>query len=349
MRMCNVVLSTEPKGGKGGVATVVPMHLEVLGAMGAVEFIPTHDGGYLGKVWPWIKAFPRVIGAKRRHRGAKCVFHLHPGSGFCLIRMLILAVFVRYGLRRPVLVYLHTPYLDRYLDSWYWRGVLSGLVKCANRVIVLTSYALGLLGAHGLADTARVVPNPFSPPVDRLEKRLRNDGAVTVLAMGRLVEGKGFMETLYAMPHLPENYRLIIAGEGELKEAVGDVIASLGLGHRVSMSGWVAGDKKEELLLSADVFCLPSRVDSFGMSFIEAQVYDVPIVAYSHEPVIEVIREHGGVFVDSLNPKAIAMAIEKANDLNAEMTPGGGKEWVRDSFGIDRTRHRLSSVIEEVA
>lgn len=349
MSMCNVVLSTEPKGGKGGVATVVPMHLEVLGALGAVEFIPTHDGGSLGKFWPWLKAFPRVIGAKRRHRVAKCVFHLHPGSGFCLIRMLILAVFVRHVLRRPVLVYLHTPYLDRYLDSRYWRGVLTGLVKCADRVIVLTSYALGLLGAHGLADTARVVPNPFSPPAVRLEKRLRKNGVVTVLAMGRLVEGKGFMETLNAVPHLPENYRLVIAGEGELKEAVDNAIEKLGLTHRVSMSGWVAGDKKEELLLSADVFCLPSRVDSFGMSFIEAQVYDVPIVAYSHAPVIEVIRERGGVFVDSLSPKAIAMAIEKANNLNSEITPGGGREWVRDSFGIERTRHRLSLVIEEVA
>lgn len=349
MRMCNVVLSTEPKGGKGGVATVVPMHLEVLSAMGAVEFIPTHDGGSLGKFWPWLKAFPRVIGAKRRHRGAKCVFHLHPGSGFCLIRMLILAVFVRYCLRRPVLVYLHTPYLDRYLEGRYWRGVLAVLVKCADRVIVLTSYAQGLLALHGLADTARVVPNPFSPPGAHLEKRLRNDGVVTVLAMGRLVEGKGFMETLNAMSHLPENYRLIIAGEGELKKSVGDAIDRLGLGHRVLMSGWVVGEKKEALLLSADVFCLPSRVDSFGMSFIEAQVYDVPIVAYSHEPVIEVIRERAGVFVDSLEPKAIAMAIERANQLNSEMMPGGGKEWVRDSFGLERTRRRLSSVIEEVA
>ncbi|WP_165418506.1 glycosyltransferase family 4 protein [Dyella amyloliquefaciens] len=331
------------------MATVVPMHLEVLGAMGAVEFIPTHDGGPLGKFWPWLKAFPRVIGAKRRHRDARCVFHLHPGSGFCLIRMLILAAIVRYGLRRPVLVYLHTPYLDRYLNGWYWRGVLSGLVKCADRVIVLTSYALGLLEAHGLADTTRVVPNPYSPSDARKERQLSRDGGVTVLAMGRLVEGKGFMETLYAMPHLPENYRLIIAGEGELNEAIGEAIDSLGLRRRVLMSGWVEGDKKEELLLSADVFCLPSRVDSFGMSFIEAQVYDVPIVAYAHEPVIEVIREHGGVFVDSLNPKAIAMAIKKANDLNSEMRPGSGKKWVCDSFGIERTRHRLSSVIKEVA
>lgn len=349
MRMCNVVLSTEPSGGKGGVATVVPMYLEVLGAMGSVEFIPTHDGSALGKLWPWMKSFHRTIAAIRRNRDQKCVFHLHPGSGFCLIRMLILAVFLRYGLRRPVLVYLHTPYLDRYLASGFWRSVLSGLVKCADRVIVLTSYALGLLRARGLADNARVVPNPYKPLDNLSEKHLPSDGSVTVLAMGRLVEGKGFMETLNAMPHLPENYRLVIAGDGELKEAISAAIDNLGVGHRVLMSGWVFADKKEELLLSANVFCLPSKVDSFGMSFVEAQVYDVPIVAYSHEPVTEVIREHGGIFVDSLDPKTVAAAIAKANDLNAAIKPGSGREWVSETFGIERIRRRLSLVVEEIA
>lgn len=348
MRMCNVVLSTEPGRGKGGVATVIPMYLEVLGGMGAVEFIPTHDGGSLGKFWPWIKSFVRAVNVAKRHRGRNCIFHLHPGSGFCLIRMMLLAAFLRYGLRRSVLVYLHTPYLDRYLDSWLWRSVLWTLIKCADRVVVLTSYAFDLLRTKGLANTARVVPNPYRPAETRNEKHVPGDGGITVLTMGRLVEGKGFMETLNAMPHLPANYKLIIAGDGQLKEAIGNAIDNLGLAHRVSMTGWVFAGKKEELLLSANVFCLPSKVDSFGMSFVEAQVYDVPIVAYSHPPVVEVVREQGGVFVDSLKPEAIAGAIKKANDLNATLLPGSGRQWVHETFGIERIRRRLSLVIEEI-
>lgn len=349
MKMCNVVLSTEPRGGKGGVATVIPMYLEALKMLGDTEFIPTHvGGGITGKIWPWIRSFWRSFGVVRKRREFDLVFHLHPGSGFCLLRMLLLAAFLRSGLRQHVIVYLHTPYLEQYLQNVFWRLIISLLIKCSDREIVLTSYARRLLEEAGISNNAAVIPNPYRIAEPHTKKCLPKDGSVTVLAMGRLVDGKGFVETLEAMTHLPDYYRLVIAGDGQLSEEIRDLIVKRRLNKKVEMRGWVFDDEKDELLSTANVFCLPSRVDSFGMSFVEAQEYDLPIVAYAHPPVTEVIRPLGGVFVQSLDAAEIADAITRANDLNSTIERGSGREWILARFGIDRISRELKLVIEEI-
>ena len=349
MNLCNVVLSTEPRGGKGGVATVIPMYLEALGKLGRTEFIPTHTNrGVSGKFVPWFFAFFRCAGVIVRGRGSQIVFHLHPGSGFCIIRMLILAFFLRYVAKQYVLIYLHTPYLDAYLNSKFWRPIVGALVRCSDRVIVLTSYARDLLKSHNIIGQVRIVPNPFRADCCRANKATRINENVTILIMGRLVSGKGFVETVRAMAELPENFHLVVAGEGELGDQIRDEISLNNLESRVKMTGWIFGSEKEEYLAKANVFCLPSKVDSFGMSFVEAQCYDLPIVAFRHPPVMEVIRPCAAVFVDIVEPKNLSQAIEAANGLNSIIVAGSGARWVEESFGVGKISESLSEIISDV-
>jgi glycosyltransferase involved in cell wall biosynthesis len=344
--LCNVVLSTEPRGGKGGVATVIPMYLEALSQLGRTKFIATHSGRNVwGKFAPWLASFFRCLILIATRRRTKIVFHLHPGSGFCLIRMLILAIFLRGIARQRVLVFMHTPYLEKYLESMVWKAIIGALVRCAHRTIVLTRYARNLLEKYGLAERTDVIPNPFrgNPRISGRTKEVGN--VINVLTMGRLVKGKGIIETVKAMVALPENYRLSVAGDGDLAEELKREIQSHGLDSRVRLLGWISGSEKDELLASSSVFCLPSKVDSFGMSFVEAQYYGLPIVALRHPPVMEVIRHDAAIFVDSLAPDVLALAIEKANELNGSLSPGSGAHWVDDSFGVGHTSLLLRSTI----
>lgn len=349
MKLCNVVLSTEPRGGKGGVGTVVPMYIEALNRLGETEFYPTHNGRRAwGKFGPWMLSFIRCLGAIVRHRDEHLIFHLHPGSGICLIRMLLLAAYLKRLAGQRVFVYLHTPYLDQYLESEFWRRVIGNLIRCADRSVVLTEYARSLLERYGLSSRSCVIPNPYRCRRAGPLKVKATPDAVLVLALGRLVDGKGFVETVRAFAHLPENYRLVIAGDGELMSQLRDEIALLGIAGRAELTGWISGDRKNELLAHADVFCLPSRVDSFGMSFVEAQCYDLPIVAYRHPPVMEVIRPGAAVFVDSLDEKTIAAAIEEAADMARKGRLGDGPEWVREAFGISHVAELLKGAIGDV-
>lgn len=346
MTLCNVVLSTEPRGGKGGVATVIPMYLEALSKLGCTKFIPTHSGQHIwGKFAPWLGSFLRCLIVIATRRRSKIVFHLHPGSGFCIIRMLTLAIFLRGIARQHVLVFMHTPYLERYLKNTVWRLIIGTLIRSVDRTIVLTTYARNLLDKYGLAGTADVIPNPFHGNV-RPTGRMKEIGdVINVLTMGRLVKGKGILETVKAMVALPENYHLVVAGDGELEGELRKEIHFHSLESRVRMLGWISGSEKAELLASASVFCLPSKVDSFGMSFVEAQHYDLPIVAFRHPPVMEVIRQDAAVFVDSLEPNVLSLAIEKANELNSRLPRESGARWVDDSFGVTHISLLLRSTI----
>ncbi|MFC0396822.1 glycosyltransferase family 4 protein [Paraburkholderia rhizosphaerae] len=347
-RICNVVLSTEPSNGKGGVATVVPMHLQVLKTMGRAVFIPTHNGaGAWGKVGPWLIAFPRCLYVMSQARREKVVFHLHPGSGLCLLRMLAIATFLRACGRKHV-VYLHTPYLEQYMSSGLWRRVIGCLSRLSSRTVVLSFFAMSLLRTHGLAAKAAVVPNPYQPGPQPGERLALPANEHIVLVMGRLVPGKGILESVRALSHLPASYRMIVAGDGPLRNQIEKEAVLLGLAGRVEFPGWVSGGDKEVLLRRASVFCLPSTVDSFGMSFIEAQCHDVAIVAFRHPPVMEVLRQEWAVIVDCLEPATLACAIVNAAELTESIPRGSGREWVNSSFGIARIGRLLRRQIDSI-
>ncbi|SPB14046.1 glycosyl transferase family 1 [Caballeronia novacaledonica] len=350
MTAIHVVLSTEPKGGKGGVATVIPLHLELLGAFGGVVHIPTHRSiPVWGKLVPWLISFFGCINVTRRYAGTKKLFHVHPGSGFCLLRMLALTAFLRLLLRQSVFVYLHTPYLERYLESRFWRHLIAALVRLSTRTVALTRHAKDLLERHGLSKKIKVIPNPYRQETSVARAKKEKDGICRVLVMGRIVPGKGFLETLRAFAQLPEHFHLIVAGEGPLVEAMRAEGQELALMSRVEWVGWISGDAKQRLLDCVDVFCLPSRVDSFGMSFVEAQYHDLPIVAFRHPPVLEVIRCEQAVYVDSLDPATLARAVIDAARLAGSIEPGSGRRWIEDHFGLSRVTRIVEEAITEIS
>ena len=53
----------------------------------------------------------------------------------------------------------------------------------------------------------------------------------------------------------------------------------LGLESRVTFTGWIDGEQKGDLLKRADVFCLPSYREGFGVVIIEAASVGLPAIA----------------------------------------------------------------------
>lgn len=89
----------------------------------------------------------------------------------------------------------------------------------------------------------------------------------TILFIGRLSEKKGIPYLLDAFARLAAqhpNTHLVIAGDGEMRTPVEQQIATLGLGDRVSMPGYVNGDEKRAYLTAADIFTVPSIITSDG-------------------------------------------------------------------------------------
>jgi len=128
----------------------------------------------------------------------------------------------------------------------------------------------------------RVIPlglNPQRLPIPTLESlqwanKMWGETDFKVLHIGRLTYYKGQSYLLQAIAQL-ENAKLLLVGEGELKESLNQ--------HKpknAALLGRCSDEEVAALLTTCDVFCLPSieRTEAFGMVLLEAMNYAKPLI-----------------------------------------------------------------------
>lgn len=146
-------------------------------------------------------------------------------------------------------------------------------------------------------------------------------GGHHVLAVGRLVEKKGFVHLVRAAAAAPA-ITVSIAGEGPERPALETEIARLGVGDRVTLLGAVAPRRVRALLEDADVLCMPCVVagdgdrDSMPLVVKEAMAMEVCVVVSDEVGLPELVEPPWGALVPPGDAEALAAALESmlAND-----------------------------------
>lgn len=135
----------------------------------------------------------------------------------------------------------------------------------------------------------------------------------TILFVGRDFDRKGgsvlvdaFSEVRRAIP----GARLrIVTGTEAGSWATAPGVEYLGFLSRDTVAGRMAMD---EAYRSATVFCLPTRFEPFGTSFVEAMMYGLPCVGPAVWAVPEIIQsEETGLLVPPEDPGALAEALKR--------------------------------------
>lgn len=132
---------------------------------------------------------------------------------------------------------------------------------------------------HKSQITAIANPCPF--PV---QDYTREENTKTVLAVGRLTHIKGYDLLLRAWLQVNRSmpdWTLKIVGEGEDRPKLTDFIEKNGLTSNVELVGNT--DNVGQYYQQAEVFCLSSRFEGFGMVLIEALAFGLPIVSFDCE------------------------------------------------------------------
>lgn len=104
------------------------------------------------------------------------------------------------------------------------------------------------------------------------------DDGFAVLYVGRFYADKGIYDLLDAFAHLPERAHLYLVGRGE-DERVRARLETLGVRGRVTVVGEVSHEDLPHYYTAADVVCLPSHYESFGLVNVEAMACGTPVVA----------------------------------------------------------------------
>ncbi len=146
------------------------------------------------------------------------------------------------------------------------------------------------------------------------------DGPFIILSVGRLVEKKGYDLLLTALAALPAeiNWRFIHIGGGELKSAMREQTASLGLESRIDWRGAQDREAVFAAMHEADLFVLPSRITASGDRdglpnvLMEAASQYLPVLSTAVSAIPEFVEDGvSGTLVPPDDAKALGDAMAR--------------------------------------
>jgi glycosyltransferase involved in cell wall biosynthesis len=182
------------------------------------------------------------------------------------------------------------------------------------------------------------VPPPPDPPTPAERDAVRatfgaSPGDVVIVQVGRLAVHKGHLihlEALGRLRHLPGWVCWQVgAPQGRAEEsyysAVRAAAAELGLLDRVRFLGWQPDVRR--VLAAADLYCQPNTLpEPFGITFVEALLAGLPVVATAAGGPKEFIDDRCGILVAAGDAEGLAGALAaliRETDLRRRLSAGG--------------------------
>lgn len=155
------------------------------------------------------------------------------------------------------------------------------------------------------------ISNSYYPDNKNQEliKKYSLENKHVLLYLGQLIARKNLPFALEVLKILPQDYVLIIAGDGPEKDNLIKKAECLNLGSRIFFAGKVSESEKNDYYNLADIFVFPSLLEGFGMTIVEAQKCG-RVVIVSPSPIFSDFVQDGKTgLVEDLSPEKWAKRI----------------------------------------
>jgi glycosyltransferase involved in cell wall biosynthesis len=159
--------------------------------------------------------------------------------------------------------------------------------------------------------------------IDEFKKKYGLHGSPIILYLGRIAKTKRLDRLIRCLPYLSKVEKeslLVLAGPDEnyLRELM-LLTNRLGVSARVKYIGFLNEKEKSLAFLSSNVYVLPSPYEGYGLTLLEAQAHNIPVVAFKGGGQ-ESATFHG-ILVQDDNPETLATAIIDAIKLKFNCDP----------------------------
>lgn len=162
-------------------------------------------------------------------------------------------------------------------------------------------------------DSTRFHPSPVRQPISGCP--FNEAGLWLVGTAGRMQTVKdqtnlarAFVEALSVAPQLRPRLRLVMIGDGPLRQESLAILEAAG----VADLAWLPGERKDipEIMRGLDCFVLPSLGEGISNTILEAMASGLPVIATAVGGNIELVSEGiSGRLVPAADPSALAKAI----------------------------------------
>ena len=180
----------------------------------------------------------------------------------------------------------------------------------------------------------------------------------TILFVGALDKAhyfKGVNVLIQAIKNIASrnDFKLIIVGEGDLKESYQSLVKNMGLSNYIHFVGFVPDNLLPKFYNSADMLVLPSidKSEAFGIVSLEAMASGVPVIAADLPGVRSVVdKKKNGLLVKPGNVENLAKMISFLLDNPRLVKEYGrvGREKVLAKYSWDKIGYKLDNLFKSI-
>ncbi len=170
-----------------------------------------------------------------------------------------------------------------------------------------------------------------------------------VLFVGRVVYQKGPDNLIGAVPRVLQSCpeaRFVLVGDGDMRRHLEWLAEDLGVGHAVRFLGYRGGQELVDIYRAADIVCVPSRNEPFGIVILEAWSAGKPVVVSSNGGPAEFVW-HGVTGIkesgDSDSISGGLLALLKDREY-AQWMGHNGRVAVETAFSWDNIAARVREI-----
>jgi glycosyltransferase involved in cell wall biosynthesis len=210
-------------------------------------------------------------------------------------------------------------YLKMYPYDWYTRYPYYNIGRFLERknlrnmkhILAVSKYMKNSLVKNYEIEERKisVVPNGIEIKNQNIKRRFSHN----LLLVGNNFQTKGVSTLIYATRILKREFpemKITIVGEDKASGYMKKLAEENGVGKNFNFTGHVDYNQMEEHYAKADIFTMPSTIESFGIALLEAMGYGLPLIGTSVGGIPEIIEDKkNGFIIPPKKPRMLADTI----------------------------------------
>lgn len=197
--------------------------------------------------------------------------------------------------KKPLVVHMHSLDYDRnsQLNQSWIHDIEQASFKESDAIISVSDYTADVITHnYGEVKTSKVHTIYNGNEALTIPKVKKVFKEKLILFVGRLTGQKGpnvFLDIAEKVLQKYPNARFVLAGQGHLMSGLILAVASKKMGSKFHFTGHIDREKLAELYSIADVYCMPSVSEPFGLAALEAAQAGIPVVLSRQSGAAEVL------------------------------------------------------------
>ena len=208
-----------------------------------------------------------------------------------------------------------TAWFYRVIERRYLQTVSGLIVNSQTTLRQVTELLAKPIAAYCLAVPAGNNFKDLKPDIDFIRQRSQMVEPLKILVVGNVIRRKGLHVLINALRLLPpEDYQVTVAGRLDKEPAYVQQLKKIIQGTQIEASvifkGPIQGQALADLYQAHQVMVLPSAYESYGIVYVEAQQFGVPVIGTTEGAAKEIIR-HGenGYLIHPEDHQALATVL----------------------------------------